>query len=164
MQVWSTLTSAELFHQHDRAQEVERFLDSLRSCESTTSSRLLIFNTDSIDLQSKENDVFETDLSRAFSATMDLLLAHVLGIEYDVEFYAVDSRLNQAYTGDRDLLSFHNTEFGDPGYALRDMIFYGPTHLDALAQFDGPEVQLMRAYTLGVREIKNRKVDISRWP
>lgn len=91
VRVWSTLTFAELFHQRDRAQQVDRFLDSLRSCASTISSRLLILNNDIVDIWALADDSwhFSLYLRPAFAATMNLLTAHVLGIEYDVEFYDV---------------------------------------------------------------------------
>lgn len=69
VRVWSTLTFAELFRQHDRAQEVDRFLDSLRSCESSTSSRLLILNNDDVDLRATTDDASDQfdNLQKPFS-------------------------------------------------------------------------------------------------
>lgn len=58
--------------------------------------------------------------------------------------------MRQAHFGRCEGQRDADLEFGDPGYARQDMIFYGP------------EVQLTRAYTFGIREIENRKVEISR--
>lgn len=77
---------------------------------------------------------------------MDLLTAHILGVEYDLAFEDVMRKMDQTcQTAETEL----SLKYDVPGYTHHDLVFY---------DFEG---QIMRAYSLGCRKIDDRLIDHS---
>ena len=144
--VWSSLTFAQLHDQRTQAVEVDRFIDGLHTCGSDVQCRILIMNSDYFDLKylhdvstrvtESEHDKFE----QHSLITQDLLIAHILGIEYEVKFADVYRRLQQVHSGDVQAAPFCGL-----GYTYKDIMFDSPASLALSSNAE----QLFRAYRLG---------------
>lgn len=158
VRTWSTISFRQLHDLSQQRKEVSRFLSDLNSCEAEASSRLLIFGSHEFDLYKALGSdggmpakSFVTN-ERIYAAEEDLLISHILGIEYDTDFSFVFRKLRQTGT-----CYGHSSRFQGLGYTYEDMIFYSPD-TDRDDDISGTGRQLFRAYTLGPRRIKDRPV------
>lgn len=152
VQIWSTITFGELHNPLKQATEVDRFIASLSTCGPDVNSRLLVLNNDFFDIKGEEqaDDLYEFNEARnRHLALQDLLIAHILGIEYDLSFSEVHRRLRTKFIQDEPERRFHGL-----GYTGKDMLFYCRR-----AEW---QRQLMRAYTLGPRSVDSRTIEHSK--
>ena len=147
----STLTFGELHDHCKQAVEGDRFLDALRSSGSNLSSRLLTWNNDCFNFEPNpmQGETFSEHglkVMTFFAAQQNLLLGHILGIEYDMNFTEVHHRLNlkmQKFCGLGHLCT------------NEDMVFFSPT----TARYHVEASQMIRAYTIGLRKVGGREIE-----